>query len=178
VSVGPAEEVIRGRWREVGSVSRWASLERKIKAKANSHVMVLFCFQVLWSAALDLKAHGPFKELVHGTGRPIFCPSKSISASTTSKSKPVGNTGPRVPSPFAIFGAHVLEDSASRVHCLAVKSHSFRSRSVVVAALVRLCVGLTHLLSNILTFSKLVRSTRVSTRDKRFKGIALWILVK
>jgi hypothetical protein len=127
---------------------------------------------------LDLKAHGRFEELVHGIGRPIFCPSKSISAPTASKSKPVGNTGRRVPSSLAIFNAHVLEDSASRAHCLALKSHSFRSRIVSVTAIVRLCVGFTHSLSNILTFSKLVRSMRVSVRDKRFKGSALWILVK
>jgi len=149
--------------------ARWATSKSRIKAKANSHVMVLFCFQVLWSATLGLRAHGPFKELVHGIGRPI-------SASTASQSKPVGDTGWRVPSPFAIFDAHVLEDSASRAHCLAMKSHSFRSRIVSVAALARLCVGFT-LLSDILTFSKLVLIMRVSVRDKRFKGIALRVLV-
>jgi hypothetical protein len=162
--------VDRERW------ARWASSESRIKAKANSHVMVLFCFQVLWSATLDLKAHCPPKGLVHVIGRPIFCPSKFISASMAFQSKPVGNTGRRVPSPFAIFDAHVLEDSASRAHCLAMKSHSFRSRIVSVAALVRLCVGFT-LLSDILTFSKLVLIMRVSVRDKRFRGIALWVLV-
>jgi hypothetical protein len=78
--------------------ARWASSESRIKAKANSHVMVLFCFQVLWSATLDLKAHGPSKGLVHGIGRPIFCPSKFISASTAS---PLGTQG-------GVFHPHLL----------------------------------------------------------------------
>jgi hypothetical protein len=149
------------------------SSESRIKTKANSHVM--FCFVSKFSGLrpLDLKAHGSFKELDHGIGRPIFRPSKFISASTASLLKPVGNTGRRGPSPFAILYAHVLEDSASRVHCLAVKSRSGLELSRLLC-LMRWVHSFAVEHSNDLEAGC---NQWVSVRDDAAKESALWILV-